>query len=74
MLKELGVTYQTRRSTDKHDTFEATLTDILSAFNRLDEVDKLPSIVKLHISLVYHALNQIQSQRDWIPVIKLPLV
>ena len=38
--KELGITYHTRRSTDKSDAFEATLTDILSAFNKLDEVDK----------------------------------
>ena len=44
LLKELGVTYHTRRSTDKRDAFEATLTDILSAFNKLDEVDKLPPI------------------------------
>ena len=46
LLKELGVTYHTRHSTDKRDAFEATLTDIpvLSAFNKLDEVDKLPPI------------------------------
>ena len=44
LLKELGLTYHTRRSTDKRDAFEATLTDILSAFNKLDEVDKLPPI------------------------------
>ena len=33
-----------RRSTDKRDAFDATLTDILSVFNKLDEVDKLPPI------------------------------
>ena len=41
MLKQL--TYHLRFSTDKHDAFEATLADILSAFNKLDEIDKLPS-------------------------------
>ena len=41
-LRHLGLTYHTRRSTDKRDAFEATLADILSAFNKLDEDDKLP--------------------------------
>ena len=43
-LKQLGLTYHTRRSTDKRDAFEATLADILSAFNKLDKDDKLPFI------------------------------
>ena len=41
-LRHLGLTYHTRRSTDKRDAFEVTLADILSAFNKLDEDDKLP--------------------------------
>ena len=41
-LRHLGLTYHTRRSTDKRDAFEATLADILSAFNKLDEDHKLP--------------------------------
>ena len=52
LLKELGVTYHTRRSTDKRDAFEATLTDILSAFNKLDEVDELPPIYCEAIHLI----------------------
>ena len=35
--------YHNCRTTDKQDAFEATLTDILSAFNKLDEEDKLSS-------------------------------
>ena len=44
VLKQFGLTYLSRRSTDKRDAFEATLSDILSAFNKLDEDDKIPSI------------------------------
>ena len=44
MLEQLGLTFHTRRSTDKRDAFEATLEDILSAFKRLDKDDKLPFI------------------------------
>ena len=41
-LRHLSLTYHTRRSTDERDAFEVTLADILSAFNELDEDDKLP--------------------------------
>ena len=34
----------TRRTTDKRDAFEATLSDILTAFSKLDDDDKLPPI------------------------------
>ena len=74
LLKELGVTYHTRRSTDKRDAFEATLTYSLPLTSLMKLTNSLPFTVKLHISLAYHALNQIQSQRDWIPTIKLSLV
>lgn len=43
-LKQLDLTYHTRRSTDKRDAFEAILSDILVAFSKLDEDDKLPPI------------------------------
>ena len=43
-LKELGLVYHSRRSTDKRDAFEATLVDILSVFDKLDEADSIPPI------------------------------
>ena len=43
-LKQLDMTYHTRRTTDKRDAFEATLSDILTAFSKLDDDDKLPPI------------------------------
>ena len=43
-LKELELVYHSRRSTDKRDAFEATLVDILSVFNKLDEADSIPPI------------------------------
>ena len=43
-LKELGLVYHSRRSTDKHDAFEATLVDILSVIDKLDEADSIPPI------------------------------
>ena len=41
-LKELGLVYHSRRSTDKCDAFEATLVHILSVFDKLDEADSIP--------------------------------
>ena len=43
-LEQLGLTYHSRRSTDKHDAFEAILSDILLAISKLDDDDKLPHI------------------------------
>ena len=42
-LEQLGLTYHSRRSTDKRDAFEAILSDILLAISKLDD-DKLPHI------------------------------
>ena len=42
--KELGLVYHSRCSTDKRDVFEATLVDILSVFDKLDEADSIPPI------------------------------
>ena len=44
LLKELGLSFHTRRNTDKRDAFDATLADILSAFTLLDEANKLPEM------------------------------
>lgn len=44
LLKQLSLTYHSRRSTDKRDAFEAILSDILLAFSKLDDDDKLPAI------------------------------
>ena len=43
-LKELGLVYHSRCSTDKRDAFEVTLVDILSVFDKLDEADSIPPI------------------------------
>ena len=43
-LKDLGLVYHSRRSTDKRDASEATLVDILSVFDKLDEADSIPPI------------------------------
>ena len=43
-LEQLGLTYHSRRSTDKRDAFEAILSDILLAISKLDDDDKLPHI------------------------------
>ena len=61
LLTAAGLSYQQRRESEKRSQAAADLDDILVAFNKLDEIDKLPEIFCEAIDLVLLVLEPLKS-------------
>ena len=61
LLTATGLSYQQRRGSEKRSRAAADLDDILVAFDKLDEIDKLPEIFCEAIDLVLLVLEPLKS-------------
>ena len=61
LLTAAGLSYQQRRRSEKRSQAAADLDDIFVAFDKLDEIDKLPEIFCEAIDLVLLVLEPLKS-------------